>query len=696
MTAEQEEEERGGWGSHLDYTLSAVGLAVGLGNVWRFPYLAYRNGGASFLVPYVCILATAGLPLFFVETSLGQFTSMGALTCWEMAPLFSGLGYAMVITGAVVAVYYNMLIAYAFYFMMASFVSMDDSVPWKYCNNDWNTPSCRREGFPDLKDDFRVNASMKLPVLWDVFYHKSCVSNLLNAKTYADFSNGSSAMYDTFLAQYLKDFPNSTGAINTLNWYEVKDYRAFDACKRQYTTPSEEYFERQVLGLHKSSGFDDLGGISVKLVCSLALSWLLIFACVLKGIKTSGKVVYFTALFPYFVLTALLIKGLTLDGSEDGIDFYIVPEWDKLKNADVWGDAANQIFYSLGIGFGGQLTMSSYNKFRNNCLNDAVLVSLINCGTSVFAGFAIFSLLGHMAHVTGKDVEDVATSGPGLAFVAYPDGISRLDSSPVWGFLFFFMLITLGMDSQFATIETLISGFCDKFPHVLRRQKTYFTFVCCFILFLAGLPQCTDGGIRVLTLLDDYSGSYNLLIIALLETVCIVYVYGLNNYMSDIEMMLGFKPQLYWKVCWSFLTPAVIVFVIVITAVRQEGSEYNDQSFPDWADAIGWASCWFPILVLIIVTVLQLRKFGWPGCIQPTSSWGPSLPSDRTGRYAPLPDHLENGGVGDVPAYHNSNSGTAITTDSRRVIRPPRTKTADVQNGYGACQNGPIYDVPSH
>ncbi|KAK3774625.1 hypothetical protein RRG08_035053 [Elysia crispata] len=693
MAAEEEEEERGGWGSHLDYILSAVGLAVGLGNVWRFPYLAYRNGGASFLVPYVCILASAGLPLFFLETSLGQFTSMGALTCWEMAPLFSGLGYAMIITGAVVAVYYNMLIAYAFYFMMASFVSMDESVPWKYCYNDWNTPSCRRESFPDLHDDAEVNSSMKLPVLWDVFYYRSCVSDLLNATTYEDFSNGSSVTFDKFLTQYFEDFPNSTGSIDTLKWFEVKGYSGFDGCKRQYTTPSEEYFERQVLGLHNSPGFDDLGDVSVKLVCSLGLSWLLIFACVLKGIKTSGKVVYFTALFPYFVLTALLVKGLTLDGSEDGIDFYIVPEWDKLKKADVWGDAANQIFYSLGIGFGGQLTMSSYSKFRNNCLNDAILVALINCGTSVFAGFAIFSLLGHMAYVTGKEVEDVATSGPGLAFVAYPDGISRLSSSPVWGFLFFFMLITLGMDSQFAMVETLISGFCDRFPHLLRRQKTCFTFLCCFILFLAGLPQCTEGGIRVLTLLDDYSGSYNLLVIALLETICIAYVYGLGNYMSDIEMMLGFKPQLYWKICWSFITPVVVVFVIVITAVRQEGSEYNEESFPDWADAIGWISCWLPILVLIIVTILQIRNFGWPGCVQPTSAWGPSLPSDRTGRYASLPDRMEEGEAG-REGVHLSTSATITGTPHER--RQPRRKTADTSNGYGACQNGGIYDVPNH
>lgn len=77
----------------------------------------------------------------------------------------------------------------------------------------------------------------------------------------------------------------------------------------------------------------------------------------------------------------------------------------------VWKDAATQIFYSLSVAWGGLVALSSYNKFNNNCYSDAIVVCLTNCLTSVFAGFAIFSILGHMAHISGKEVSQVVKSG---------------------------------------------------------------------------------------------------------------------------------------------------------------------------------------------------------------------------------------------------------------------------------------------
>uniref|UniRef100_A0A8C5UEZ7 Transporter n=1 Tax=Malurus cyaneus samueli TaxID=2593467 RepID=A0A8C5UEZ7_9PASS len=122
-----ENSERGNWSSKGDYLLSMVGYAVGLGNVWRFPYLTYQNGGGAFLIPYTLMLALAGLPLFFMECSLGQFASQGPVSVWRILPLFQGVGITMVIISTFVTIYYNVIIAYALYYLFASFQKV---LPW--------------------------------------------------------------------------------------------------------------------------------------------------------------------------------------------------------------------------------------------------------------------------------------------------------------------------------------------------------------------------------------------------------------------------------------------------------------------------------------------------------------------------------------------------------------------------------------
>jgi SNF family Na+-dependent transporter len=102
------------------------------------PYLCYKNGGGVFLIPYFIFLFILGIPLVFLELCVGQYTSNGPLTCWQMCPLFRGLGISMNIVNFFLLIYYNMILAYSLYFLVLSFNSI---LPWQYCNKLWSSIS---------------------------------------------------------------------------------------------------------------------------------------------------------------------------------------------------------------------------------------------------------------------------------------------------------------------------------------------------------------------------------------------------------------------------------------------------------------------------------------------------------------------------------------------------------------------------
>uniref|UniRef100_A0A183CR83 Aa_trans domain-containing protein n=1 Tax=Globodera pallida TaxID=36090 RepID=A0A183CR83_GLOPA len=170
------------------------------------------------------------------------------------------------------------------------------------------------------------------------------------------------------------------------------------------------------------------------------------------------RYVYLTASFPYLMLFCLLMRGLSLPGASLGLD-------------KVWVDAVTQVFFSYGLGVGALVALGSYNKYHNNVYKQALTVCCVNSGTSVFAGFVIFSFIGYMAVQQGKTVDEVAQSGPGLLFLAYPSGILQLPYTNVWSILFFCMVLFLGIDSQFCTMEGFFTAVIDEFPALIRGRR---------------------------------------------------------------------------------------------------------------------------------------------------------------------------------------------------------------------------------
>ncbi|XP_078037509.1 sodium- and chloride-dependent transporter XTRP3 isoform X2 [Augochlora pura] len=554
---ESKEDNRAAWSGKMQFFLSIIGYSVGLGNIWRFPYLCQQNGGGAFLIPFFVMLILEGVPLFLIELGLGQRMRQGALGVWNtIHPWLGGIGIASCIVTFFVALYYNVIITWCFFYL---FNSLESPLPWAKC--------------PEVDGK---------PV-------EECVKSSETA--------------------YF--------------WYRTT--------------------------LDAAPSIEDGQGLKWWIVLCLLLSWIVVFFIVMKGIQSSGKVVYFTSMFPYLVLTIFFIRGITLKGASAGLAHMYTPKIGKLLEPTVWLDAATQVFYSFGLAFGSLIAFGSYNTPDNNCVRDVILVSTCNAFTAIYASVVIFAILGFKAmtnvekclasnkdllfdngliphpNITMEEYEDTisklstnmlnfslascslseqldnAAEGTGLAFIVFTQAIVELPGAPFWSCIFFMMLLALGLGSQIGILEGMLCVIFD-IDLFKRIKKQYMTGVVCTICFFVGLIFCTGAGEYWLKMFDSFAGTIGLVMVALMEMLSVVFIYGHEKFTKDIEEMTGYRPGPYWQVTWRFLAPMIMVCILVSSIVSMF---LKKPQYSAWDAAKGMAvPTNYPSWVLAIAAVI--------------------------------------------------------------------------------------------
>ncbi|XP_056297175.1 sodium- and chloride-dependent GABA transporter 2-like [Pseudoliparis swirei] len=525
-------EERGHWGSKVEFLLAVVGNVVGLGNVWRFPYLCYKNGGGAFLVPYLVFVVTCAVPLFLLETTVGQYTQEGGITSWrKLCPLVEGIGYGGQLILLYNSVTYPLILAWALFYLVFSFSS---ELPWASCNNDWNTDHCV------------YFSTQNKTVAW-------------------------------------------TNQTNT-------------------TSAATEFWQRRVLSI--SGGIEEIGSIRWDVMLCLIVVWIICYFCVWKGVRSTGKVVYFTATFPYVTLVILLIRGLTLPGALQGVVYYLLPDPSRLTDPQVWMEAGAQILFSYSLGVGSLTVLGSYNPYNNNCYKDCLWLCLLNSGTSIVAGFAVFSVLGFMAHEQGVPIAEVAESGPGLAFIAYPQAVAMMPLPQLWSICFFVMLILLGLDTQFVAMEVVMTSIIDMFPTVMRRpgRRELFLLLFCLTCFFSQLIMVTEAGMYVFQLFDYFAcNGVSVLFLCVFESLALGWIFGAERLYAIIKDMTGVHANPFFKICWLYLTPLVLLGCLVCSFVKYQPLTFNRwYVYPAWAYVLGWVLALSSILLVPGWTLYKL------------------------------------------------------------------------------------------
>eukprot|EP00995_Heteronema_vittatum_P009648 NODE_49_length_2243_cov_249.819508_g42_i0.p1 GENE.NODE_49_length_2243_cov_249.819508_g42_i0~~NODE_49_length_2243_cov_249.819508_g42_i0.p1 ORF type:complete len:611 (-),score=213.89 NODE_49_length_2243_cov_249.819508_g42_i0:334-2166(-) len=492
------------WGTTREFIFVLLGYAIGIGNLWRFPYLCGRYGGGSFLIPYLLSLAVVGAPTYLLELILGQRFQKGAVEVYPMLhPAALGLGYCCVFSVLAICTYYNVILAWTLVYLFYSFSS---HLPWA------EDP----EGF-----------------LMGTVLHRT------------------------------KDL-NEPGR----------------------------------------------GAVEGHLVLALLLVWLIVFAALCRGIKSTGKVAYVTVSLPIILVVILFFRCIALPGAGAGLRYYLVPRLKPLLDPSTWSIACSQILFSLSPGLGTAIALASYNKPTEDIYRINLLVSLTNSSFSLFGGFVVFSIVGYMADLHGVPVEEVAKSGPGLAFEVFAQAITTLPVPQFWSVLFFVMLLTLGLDSTFAWMESINTFVLDL---LAKRNMTVanwkITLATCVVSFLFGIAFCTRGGSYLLDIIDHYCATYVLLAVVCIELILVWRWYGFKRVKTDLQEMTGKVLPKWFYVCWHvtpFITGALFL-VVLITDFRTAFGGH-----PPAFQALGWLSMLIPLGIvfpgLAIYVLVEARR----------------------------------------------------------------------------------------
>nr|XP_044992184.1 sodium- and chloride-dependent transporter XTRP3 isoform X3 [Jaculus jaculus] len=516
------EKARPQWGNPLQFVFACISYAVGLGNVWRFPYLCQMYGGGSFLVPYIIMLILEGMPLLYLELAVGQRMRQGSIGAWRtISPYLSGVGVASVVASFFLSMYYNVINAWSFWYLFHSFQEPPVRLTVHHSTQ------------PLTSSHLSVDAHLipKDPLPWSV-----CPLN-----------------------------DNLTG-------YD-------EECEKASST--QYFWYRKTLNI--SPSIQESGGVQWEPALCLILAWLVVYLCILRGTESTGKVVYFTALLPYCVLIIYLVRGLTLHGATNGLVYMFTPKVEQLANPKTWISAATQIFFSLGLGFGSLIAFASYNEPSNDCQKHAIVVSLINSSTSIFSSIVTFSIYGFKAtfnyenclskvillltnsfdledgfltasnlepmkdylastypskysevfpHIRNCSLEselNTAVQGTGLAFIVYTEAIKNMEVSQLWSVLYFFMLLTLGIGSMLGNTAAILTPLTDSKVISRHLSREAISGLVCLISCGISMVFTMEAGNYWFDIFNDYAATLSLLLIVLVEIIAVCYVYGLRS-----------------------------------------------------------------------------------------------------------------------------------------------------------------------
>ena len=555
-------EKREHWGSSLGFILAAAGSAVGLGNIWKFPYITGENGGGAFVIVYLLCIVAIGLPVMLCEITLGRHTQrnpvgafkavapksstvahlIGAgillnaffLFCfgkWQMGILAVVLGLLVfrigwvvvgamgVLAGFVILSFYSVVAGWTIGYMLESGANLTSMSP--------ETKS------PQFLAEIVVSKVNSPPAaLQKELEEKGITGDEAEEQLNAAKREATIAYVQDQLD--LKGFPE--------NLAEMPEDDFLAAITPPIATLPKERLVKEATDLYGGVVESDEGGKVYPTELQTAISHLHRVKCtgnptyalafhvifmvlcvgivalgVQKGIERASKV-----LMPllFLLLIALIVRGLTLPGATKGVQFLLSPDFSRLTPSSIL-EALGHAFFSLSLGMGAIITYGSYVDRKSNLFTSSLSIVVLDTVVALLAGLAIFPAVFAMGHSPN--------AGPGLVFDVLPVVFQQIPWGGLWATLFFLLLLVAALTSGISLLEVVTAYFVDELNWSRRKAAVVFGAV---IGVLGGICAVNDG---FFNLLDGLSSNWMLPLGGMFIAIFVGWIWGTKKAVDEIR-----------------------------------------------------------------------------------------------------------------------------------------------------------------
>ncbi len=330
---------------------------------------------------------------------------------------------------------------------------------------------------------------------------------------------------------------------------------------------------------------------------TVAINFYFVYRGIAKGIEILARI----AMPMLFILAVVLaIRVFTLPKVSatalDGLGFLWNPDFSRILDANTWLSAIGQIFFTLSIGFGTLITYASYLRKKDDIALGGLAAASTNEFVEVVLGASIAIPAAVVFFGVASTVEIAKEGAFSLGFISIPAIFSYIPLGNIFGFMWFFLLFLAGITSSVALLQPMIAFLQDEFGY--SRKKAVLT-VAFVMFFMMHIPVVFKGALDEM---DFWIGTFGLVLLAFLELVVFVWIFGIDNAWRELNMSAKIKIPIVFKYIMAYITPIFLIVIMVSFAPVLLKKAFT---FSSLGEIIGRTAI---LLVFVVLAIMYSRS----------------------------------------------------------------------------------------